>query len=105
MTFLDYLAKFTSRKFLVALAAQIGAIVALFHTPETGDAVSDAIVKIGGLIALVLSGIGYAMAEAKVDAQTIKTSGEVESTRRIMEPEPNPPYLGRDEPDGDDAGI
>ena len=53
---LERLAALLSRKFLAALAAQI---------------VADAIVKVGGLIALVLAAIGYGAVEASVDRAAV----------------------------------
>jgi len=69
---LEKLAALLSRKFLASLAAQIGAVVTIFAAPATGEAVADAIVKVGGLIALVLAAIGYGAVEASVDRASVK---------------------------------
>ena len=70
--FLESLTKFTSRKFLTALAAQIGAIVSLFATPSSGDVIADAIVKVGSLLALVLAALGYGVIEARMDREALR---------------------------------
>ncbi len=61
-----FLERISSRKFLLALATQIAAVVAVFY-PSAEDTVTTAAVRIAGLVALVLAGLGYGAIEAEVD--------------------------------------
>lgn len=69
--------KYTSRKFITALAAQTAAIAVLFW-PDQQDAIVEAAQAVAALVALVASGIGYAMAEASVDRAASKEDGLVD---------------------------
>ena len=59
--------KLLSRKFLIALAAFVAVAVGAWNV-EMGDAVADAIVRIGSAGLEVAIAMGYITSEAKVDA-------------------------------------
>ena len=60
------LTKLSSRKFLTALAVQIVAVVAIF-APQQEQAMTDAAMRITGLVVLLLAALGYGAVEASVD--------------------------------------
>lgn len=70
------LEKFTSRKFLVTLLAQIAGLLILF-LPEHTDQINQGVNTFGALALMVLSAIGYLKAEGAVDAAKAKASGVV----------------------------
>ncbi len=59
--------KFKSRKFLLALFAQIAGILILLF-PEHESTISEAVTKGGALLLMALTGAGWIKAEAEVDA-------------------------------------
>lgn len=61
------LAKFKSRKFIIALVGQITALVVLFW-PEYESEILEVSANVGALILMALTGFGYIQGEAKVDA-------------------------------------
>jgi len=61
-----FLQRISSRKFLLALAAQLAAVIAVFW-PAQGNQVADAAQRIAGLVVLLLAGLGYGVIEADVD--------------------------------------
>ena len=63
----DFLRRLASRKFLLALAAFVGAICATF-IPQYKDQVVQAVSMIGGSFLAVLIALGYIRAEASIDA-------------------------------------
>lgn len=63
--------RFTSRKFLLALIAQVVGIIALFY-PEHTDAISEAATNFGALLVMALSAAGYIKGEAEVDARRVE---------------------------------
>ena len=60
------LTKLSSRKFLTALAVQIVAVIAIF-APEQEAQLTDAAMRITGLVVLLLAALGYGTIEASVD--------------------------------------
>ena len=78
----EFLQRVSSRKFLTALAVQVVAVIAIFN-PGQEDAMTDAALRIVGLIVLLLAAIGYGAIEAGVDKANkppdiIVTDGEPE---------------------------
>ena len=71
----NFLQRISSRKFLIALAAQLAAVAAVFW-PQRGDAISDAAVKIAALAAMLLAALGYGKTEASLDASNPPASPE-----------------------------
>lgn len=67
-----FLERISSRKFLTALAVQIGATAALFW-PHHGTVIGAAAVRIAALLTLLLAGLGYGKIEAAVDAAAAPT--------------------------------
>lgn len=71
--------RFTSRKFIIALIAQIAGLVALIW-PGHSEGIGAAADAIAAMLVMLLSGLGYITAEASIDrararddAQPIKT--------------------------------
>lgn len=60
--------RFKSRKFLVAMLAQLTGLAVLFAGPEHADAIEAAAQSIGALLLMALTAGGYILGEAKVDA-------------------------------------
>ncbi|MFW6059389.1 MAG: hypothetical protein ACODAQ_04365 [Phycisphaeraceae bacterium] len=60
--------RWTSRKFLVSLAAQVTAIAVLLW-PQHESAIVEASQSITALLVLVLSALGYVRSEASIDRQ------------------------------------
>ena len=58
--------RWTSRKFLTALATQLTAVVVLLW-PEHESVIVEASKSITALLVLMLGGLGYVYAEASVD--------------------------------------
>ena len=63
------LSKFLSRKFLLTLATLVAVTCITLGMKETGDAVSDGIVKIGGALIDMAVVLGYQASQGKVDAE------------------------------------
>ena len=64
--------RWTSRKFLLTLAAQITAVAVLIW-PEHESALVEASRSITALVVIALSSLGYVQAEASVDRQGAET--------------------------------
>lgn len=58
--------RWTSRKFLMAVAAQIAALAVLLW-PDRADAVAGAIESVAALLVAVLSALGYITVEGSID--------------------------------------
>ena len=69
--------KFTSRKFLVALAAEVGLLVAMLRR-EWQATVADAIVRVGIVVGMILTALGYIRAEAAIDQARLDSEAEME---------------------------
>ena len=69
------LIRLTSRKFIVALAAQIAAVAALFW-PEHESALAEAATRIAALATLLLAAFGYGKIEADLDAANRQNRSE-----------------------------
>lgn len=65
--------RWTSRKFLISLAASVGGVVAVFF-PSHESEIANAAQQIGGLVAMALSAFGFVQGEAKVDAEREKSN-------------------------------
>lgn len=63
--------KFTSRKFWMAVAAQVAALVVLFF-PEHENEIAAAIQSVAALLVMVLAGNGYIRGEAQIDAERMR---------------------------------
>lgn len=63
----SFLQRISSRKFLMAIAVQAGAVAAIFW-PQHQSSIHGSAVRIAALAALVLAGLGYANIEAALDA-------------------------------------
>lgn len=61
-----FLQRISSRKFLLALAAQVAAVIAIF-VPAQENQIADAAQRVAGLAVLLLAGLGYGVIEADVD--------------------------------------
>lgn len=72
--------RWTSRKFITAMAAQITAVVVLLW-PEHESVIVEASKSITALVVLGLSALGYVYAEASVDRQ--RRAEESEASRAI----------------------
>ena len=68
-----FLQRISSRKFLLALAAQVAAVVAIF-VPAQGNQIADAAQRIAALVVLLLAGLGYGVIEADVDKAALPES-------------------------------
>ena len=68
----DFFKRISSRKFLISLFVQVASVIALFY-PEQNELLQDGAVKIASLGAMVLSALGYATIEAKLDATENKS--------------------------------
>ena len=68
-----FLQRISSRKFLLALAAQVAAVVAIF-VPGQEDRIADAAQRIAALVVLLLAGLGYGVIEADVDKAALPES-------------------------------
>jgi len=67
--------RWTSRKFLVSLAAQVTAIAVLLW-PEHESAIVEASRSVTALVVLALSALGYLAAEGSVDRARAEASGD-----------------------------
>lgn len=76
----NLIAKFTSRKFLVAIGTILSGVALLFGLSETtAETISGAVLILGGAI-------GYIIAEAKLDSDSIKKAIEaVEAVADVVE--------------------
>lgn len=64
-------ARFTSRKFIMALAAQVVALATLLW-PEHSSAVSEVTTNLAALLVSILGILGYIKAEASIDREAVK---------------------------------
>lgn len=64
--------RFRSRKFLVALLGQITGLAVLIVGPEHAETVEQVAQNAGALILMALTGLGYILAEGKVDSERAK---------------------------------
>ena len=62
-----FLDRISSRKFLVALAAQVASVAAFFW-PEHESTIESVAIRIAALITLLLAALGYGKIEGAVDA-------------------------------------
>lgn len=69
----EFLKRISSRKFLLALAAQVAAVVAIF-APTSENQIAEAAQRIAGLVVLLLAGLGYGVIEADVDKAALPES-------------------------------
>ena len=58
--------RFTSRKFITTLAAQVAALLVLFW-PQQQDTIMQAVQGVAALVVLGVSALGYVSAEASID--------------------------------------
>lgn len=75
----SFLERISSRKFMIALAAQIAAVAALFW-PQHASALNEAIVRIAALLTLLLAALGYGRIEAAVDTQPGRNAASAKNT-------------------------
>ena len=62
-----FLERISSRKFLNALGVEAGALISLFYAPSSGDAIADAIVRVGTIIAMLAFAFGYTKVQGGID--------------------------------------
>ena len=62
--------RWTSRKFLLSLSAQITALLVLLW-PERGSQITEAAQVITALVVMLVSALGYVRAEASIDRRNI----------------------------------
>lgn len=74
------MSKLLSRKFILALAAQIAGLLALFF-PDYGSDIANASVQVGGLLVMALAAFGYIQGEAKIDTESIAGKRQLEETK------------------------
>ena len=74
--------RFTSRKFIVALAAQIAGLVVLLW-PEHEQDVRAVAESVAALAVVVLSAVGYIAAEASVDRRATDRSPDRTSASEV----------------------
>lgn len=65
-------ARWTSRKFLLSLSAQITAMLVLFW-PERGSAITEAAQVITALVVMLASALGYVRAESSIDRENLSS--------------------------------
>ncbi len=70
--------RWTSRKFITTLIAQLAALAVLFW-PQHEQAILDSSQSIAALLVIGLAAAGYTAAEASVDRRRQTTSDEAES--------------------------
>lgn len=58
--------RWTSRKFITTLAVQVASVLVLIW-PGQEEAIMEAARSVAALVVLLLSGLGYVVAEASVD--------------------------------------
>lgn len=74
----SFLQRISSRKFLIALAVQVAAVLALFQ-PEQAEVYQTAAVRIAALVTMLLAALGYGKIEAAID--TDKTATNTDDAR------------------------
>ncbi len=67
--------RWASRKFILAVSAQITALIVLFW-PGQESAIVDASTSITSLLVILATSLGYVKAEASIDAQRVATNVE-----------------------------
>lgn len=65
----SFLERISSRKFLVAIGAEVGALVTLLSKEATGDLVADAIIHIGTIAVMGAIAVGYIAIQGKIDTK------------------------------------
>lgn len=60
--------RWTSRKFLLTLSAQIAAVLVLLF-PRRGTEIGEATQAVASLLVMLLTALGYVRAEASLDQQ------------------------------------
>ena len=65
-------ARWTSRKFLLTLAAQITAMMVLIW-PQRGSEITEAAQTITGLLVMMLTALGYVRTEGAIDQEDRKS--------------------------------
>lgn len=65
------LQKLKSRKFIVALIAQVTGLIVLFYPEHTGT-IEQAAANVGALLLMALSGVGYIAGEASIDRANLE---------------------------------
>jgi hypothetical protein len=63
--------KFLSRKFILALAAQVIAVLALF-VPEHSDTINSIVTDVAALVLSVGSALGYMVTDGKIDVASVE---------------------------------
>ena len=74
----SFLERISSRKFLIALAVQAAAVLALFW-PEQAEVYQTAAVRIAALITMLLAALGYGKIEAAIDAEKSESDKQNEA--------------------------
>lgn len=67
--------RWTSRKFIMAVSAQLTALIVLVW-PGQEQAIVEAVTSITSLFVVLASSLGYVVSEAKIDAQRAVTRSE-----------------------------
>ncbi|MFA9478529.1 hypothetical protein ACERK3_09495 [Phycisphaerales bacterium AB-hyl4] len=67
------MSRFTSRKFILALAAQLIALAVLFW-PEHENVITEAVTQATALLLSLGTAAGYIHAEGKIDTERAKTN-------------------------------
>lgn len=71
--------RFTSRKFLVAMGAQVAGLLALIW-PGQAEPIAATVQAVVAMVVVLLSALGYVSAEASIDRSRAEQSGnDVES--------------------------
>jgi len=71
--------KWTSRKFILAVSAQLTALIVLFW-PGQASAIVEASTSITSLLVVLATSLGYVVSEAKIDARKVQSNSD-HSTR------------------------
>jgi len=66
--------RWTSRKFILALSAQLTALIVLLW-PGQESAIVEASTSITSLLVVLATSLGYVVSEAKIDAQNVRSAG------------------------------
>lgn len=63
----SWVRKFLARKWLVAIAGQVGGIAALIYAPQVANWVAQLALAIAGLAGLVIPAVVFIVTEGKID--------------------------------------
>lgn len=66
--------RWTSRKFIMAVSAQLTSMIVLFW-PGHESAIVEASTSITSLLVILVTSLGYVAAEASIDARNASSSG------------------------------